>query len=126
MMSHASETRQEQSPSKDHSVTEKDAALKAKSQCSTLSTSSNSSSASRAAARARAKAEAAWASAPFVQWKAELKLAEARLAAELKMEEARLAADVKVKEARIMAELLTLKHEKKVAVALAEAEVLEA
>lgn len=123
-MSHASEARQERSPDKGHDVAEKDAAPKAKSQCSV--SSSNSSSVSRAAARARARAEAVRASAPFVQREAELKLAEARLAAELRVEEARLTADVKVKEARIIAELSTLRHEKDVAVALAEAEVLEA
>ena len=127
MMSHASEARQDRSPDKDYDVTEKHAAAKPKSLWSaSSSSSSHSSSASRAAARARAKAEAARAMAPFVQKEAELKLAEARLAAELKVEEARLAADVKVKEARIIAELSTLKHEREVAVALAEAEVLEA
>lgn len=42
------------------------------------------------------------------------------------MEEAHLAADLKIKEARIAAELSALKHQREVAVALAEAEVLEA
>lgn len=44
----------------------------------------------------------------------------------MKVEEARLAADLKVKEARIAAELSALEHEKDVAAATAEAEVLEA
>lgn len=57
-----------QPPDKDHNVKRKDAARKAKSQCSAAYTSysSCSFSASRAAAKARTKAEAARASAPFI------------------------------------------------------------
>lgn len=114
-MSHTSEAGLEKTPITDGGTKEQEMAHEARSQRSISSSTSKVSSASRAAAKARAKVEAARARATFVHREAELKI-----------KEAHLAADLKVKEACIAAELSALEHEREIAVALAEAEVLEA
>lgn len=114
-MLHTSEAGMEKASITDGGVKDQEPAHEARSQRSTSSSTSKVSSASTAATKARAKVEAARARASFVQREAELKI-----------KEAHLAADLKVKEARIAAELSALEHEREIAVALAEAEVLEA
>jgi len=114
-MSHTSEAGLEKVSITDGDVKDQETTHEARSQRSTSSSTSKVSSASRAATRARAKVEAARARATFVQKEAELKI-----------KEAHLVADLKVEEARIAAELSALEHEREIAVALAEAKVLEA